>query len=128
MEIKSQFTFKGLSAIAVNWPNQLVACGFSDGRIEFYDIQNLPLGPFITTAHREIISEDLPAGVVTARPPCCWQLISIPETISERIEHWSLDDIEGGHSDPALLLDCPHCQTPLRMNPFFVDVKPTSTI
>jgi nephrocystin-3 len=100
MEIKSQFTFKGLSAIAVNWPNQLVACGFSDGRIEFYDIQNLPLGPFITTAHREIISEDLPAGVVTARPPCCWQLISIPETISERIEHWSLDDIEGGHSDP----------------------------
>jgi hypothetical protein len=24
----------------------------------------------------------------------------------------------------ALLLDCPDCNTPLRMNPFFVDIDP----
>jgi nephrocystin-3 len=119
---------RGLTSIALEAKRNRFVAGFSDGRFDFYHLQNPPCGPFISTAFREIISEDLPAGAVTARPPCCGRLISIPETISERIEHWSLDDIEGGHSDPALLLDCPHCQTPLRMNPFFVDVKPTSTI
>jgi hypothetical protein len=107
----------------VNWSNKLLGCGFSDGRIEFFKIEDMALGPFITTALREIISDDLPAGSVTARPPCCGQLISIPESISERIDHWTLEDCEGGYSDPALLLDCPHCQTALRMNPFFVEVK-----
>jgi WD40 repeat protein len=116
-----------LSDALVHATNSELMVGTNDGRVEFFKIQNLPFGPLITTARREIISEALPSGSVTARPPCCGQLISIPETISERIEHWSLDEIEGGHSDPALLLDCPHCQTPLRMNPFFVDVKPTST-
>jgi WD40 repeat protein len=97
--------------------------GFSDGRLEFFDIENFPLGPFITTAQRAIISEDLPAGPVTARPSCCGQLISIPTSTADRIEHWSLDGGDGGYTDPSLLLDCPSCATPLRMNPFFVDIR-----
>jgi hypothetical protein len=97
--------------------------GFYDGRVEFYNIENLPLGPFITTAHHEIISKDLPAGPVTARPACCGQLISIPSAIADRIEHWTLEGGEGGYTDPALLLDCPNCATSLRMNPFFVDIR-----
>jgi hypothetical protein len=101
--------------------------GFNDGRVEFYNIENLPLGPFITTAQREVISEDLTLGSVTARPPCCGQLISIPSTIADRIEHWTLEGGEGGYTDPDLLLDCPNCGTPLRMNPFFVDLKPANT-
>jgi hypothetical protein len=101
--------------------------GFLNGRVEFYNIENLPLGPFITTAHHEIISEDLPAGPVTARPACCGQLISIPSAIADRIEHWALHGGEGGYTDPALLLDCPNCATSLRMNPFFVDIPTTAS-
>ena len=99
---------------------------FLNDREEFYDIENLPLGPFITTAQREIFFEDLPAGRVTALPPCCGQLISIPSTIADRIEHWAFEGGEGGeggYTDPDLLLDCPNCATPLRMNPFFVDIQ-----
>jgi hypothetical protein len=98
--------------------------GFGDGRVESFIMTNLPLGPFITTARREIVSEDLPTGPVTARPSCCGQLITIPAPVSERIDHWMLAGGAGGYTDPALLLDCPNCQTPLRMNPFFVDLKP----
>jgi len=88
-----------------------------------FELKNLPLGPFITTAHREILSEDLPAGPVTARPPCCGQQISIPTSIADRIEYWNYEGGEGGYTENALLLDCPNCGTPLRMNPFFVDIK-----
>jgi hypothetical protein len=94
-----------------------------------FDLEKPPLGPLITTAHREIISEDLPAGPVTARPPCCDQLISIPADLAERIEHWHLAGDERGdyaYTDPGLLLNCISCGTPLRMNPFFLDVKPLS--
>ena len=99
--------------------------GFENGRVEFYDIENPTLGPFTTTANRKILSEDLPAGSVTARPPCCGKLISIPPAIVDRIDHWTLDGGEGGYTDPDLLLDCPNCATPLRMNPFFVDIPTT---
>ena len=95
---------------------------FLNDREEFYDIENLPLGPFITTAQREIFFEDLPTGPVTARPPCCGKLISIPSTIADCIEQLTHDGGEGGYTDPDLLLDCPNCSTPLRMNPFFVDI------
>ena len=116
-----------LSRFRIDWIQKKLCAGFADGRVEFYDIENLPLGPLITTAHREIISEDLPASPVTARPPCCGQLISIPVTIADRIEHWTHEGGEGGYTDPALLLDCPNCSTPLRMNPFFVDVPSTAS-
>lgn len=49
--------------------------------------------------------------------------------LAERIEHWHLAGHDRGdpaYTDPALLLDCPSCGTPLRMNPFFVDVTPWS--
>jgi len=121
------FFQRGLKGVAIHWGSKKVIMWFTNGKIEFYNLENLPLGPFITTAHREVISEDLPAGSVTARPPCCGQLISIPNTIAERIEHWTLEGGESGYSDPALLLDCPSCATPLRMNPFFVDVRPANT-
>jgi hypothetical protein len=152
---------RGIRRIEYQSSKGAIVIGFCDGRVEFYHIENLPLrpfvataqrevisqdlpagplatrplwyyfenlplGPFITNAHREVISEDLPAGPTTARPPCCGQLISVPPAIADRIEHWTLNSGEGGYSDPALLLDCPNCQTPLRMNPFFVDVRSSS--
>jgi nephrocystin-3 len=119
----ARFFARGITDMALNWPNSTLLLGFSDGRVEFYNIENLPLGPFITTAQREIFSEDLPTGSVTARPVCCGEQISIPPTIVNRIEHWALEGGEGGYTDPALLLDCSNCSTPLRMNPFFVDIQ-----
>jgi hypothetical protein len=94
----------------------------SAGDVNFYRLENFPLGPFITTAQREIRSEDLPAGPVTARPTCCGQRISIPEPIAERIEYFCLNSSETAYTDPALLLNCPSCGTPLRLNPFFIDI------
>ena len=114
---------RGHSSLAFQSRTGRLIGGFSDGRVEFYSITNLPLGPFITTARREIVSEDLPTGPVTARPPCCGQLITMPVPVSERIKHWTLAGGAGGYTDPALLLSCPNCQTPLRMNPFFVNLK-----
>jgi|GEM_PF-2442659 len=49
--------------------------------------------------------------------------------LAERIEQWHLaghDRYDHAYTDPALLLDCPSCGTPLRMNPFLVDVTPWS--
>jgi WD40 repeat protein len=117
---------RGISIARFNSISQMVI-GCSNGSVEFYDIENLALGPFITTANREIISEDLPAGPITARPPCCGQLVSIPDNFADRIEHWTYEYGAGGYTDPALLLDCPSCGTPLRLNPFFLDVKTNTT-
>ena len=128
------FFLRGLASFEVDWSRRRLVAGFSDGRVEFYQIENLSLGPFITTAQRELASEDLPAGPVTAgpvtaRPVCCGEVIEIPPVLAERIEHWHLAGHDRGdraYTDPALLLDCPSCGTPLRMNPFFVDVRPWS--
>ena len=119
-------SLRGVSSITYQSETGKISAGFSDGRVEFYDFENLPLGPFITTAQREIISENISAEPATARPPCCGQAVRIPEPICERIEHWANEGGEGGYTDPALILDCPHCQTPLRMNPFFANVQPLS--
>jgi WD40 repeat protein len=116
------FFLRGQYSITLQSEGRKLFVGFSDGRVELYEIQNLSLGPLITTAHRAIISQDLPAGPVTARPPCCGQLIPIPDPISESIEHWNDKGGDGGYTALELLLDCHHCQTPLRMNPFFVNV------
>jgi WD40 repeat protein len=117
----------GISHMAFHSGVGKLVLGFSTGCVEFYNLENLPFSPLITTAHREIISEDLPAGPVTARPPCCGQQISIPPSIADRIEYWNYEGGEGGYTENALLLDCPNCGTPLRMNPFFVDVKTAGT-
>ncbi|NBV35228.1 MAG: hypothetical protein EBR81_15910, partial [Proteobacteria bacterium] len=76
-----------------------------------------------TTAQREVISEDLPAGPATARPACCGKLIDVPDAIAERIDHWTVSGGEGGYKDPALEMPCPQCGTPLKMNPFFINVR-----
>jgi hypothetical protein len=122
-ECLARFYARGFLRAAIQWGQRKMVSGFQTGRVDFYNIENLPLGPFIATAHREILSEDLPAGAVTARPPCCGQLISIPPTIADRIEHWTHEGGDYGYNDPTLILDCPSCSTPLRMNPFFVDVE-----
>ncbi len=120
------FFLRGATTFTINWNRRRLAVGFSDGRVEFYQIHNLSLGPLITTAQRDLISEDLPPGPVTARPVCCGQIITIPDNLTERIEHWHLLGHNRGdraYTDPTLLIDCPNCNTLLRMNPFLVDVK-----
>jgi hypothetical protein len=49
--------------------------------------------------------------------------------LADCIEHWHLaghDRDDRAYTDTALLFDCPSCGTPLRMNPFFVDIRPWS--
>lgn len=108
--------------LSVDWIRGRIVVNREDGFLDFFSIENLQSGPLITTARREILSEDLPAGAVTARPSCCGQFISIPEPTADLIERWSHQGGEGGYADPELLLKCPSCSTPLRMNPFFIDV------
>ena len=126
----AHFFCRGLVHAAIHPALQKIAVILLyQARPVLFDLKNISLSPLITTAHREIISEDLPAGPVTARPPCCDQLISIPADLAERIEHWHLAGDERGdyaYTDPGLLLNCISCGTPLRMNPFFLDVKPLS--
>ena len=97
--------------------------GFRNGEVRCFDIENLPLGPFLTTVHEEVVSEDLPAGPAFARPACCGQRISVPASAVERIGDWALQGGEGGYTDPTLLMDCPGCGTPLRLNPFLVSTR-----
>lgn len=100
--------------------SRYLACAFGDG-FRVYRHDHLFVGPLITTAQREIVAEELSPGPITARPSCCGQVISIPNRIAERIEHWHLaghDRDDSAYTDPALLLDCPNCNIPLRMNPF----------
>jgi WD40 repeat protein len=116
------FHFYGITTSAVDWARRRVSIGFSDGRVEFYDLQGIEVKPFITTAVREIVPPDIDSSPVKARPVCCKQEITIPKPISERIRDWTEKEGSGGYKDPALVLHCPHCGTLLRMNPFFVDV------
>jgi WD40 repeat protein len=85
--------------------------------------QNLINGPLITTAIKMSFSHDCDSKLVNARTPCCANVISIPEAIADRIEQWTNENGDGSYTDPILLLDCPSCGTPLRMNPFFIDIK-----
>ena len=117
-----QFAFKGLSAIAADWSNKLLACGFSNGRIEFFNIKNMMLGHWITTPYREVVSQDLPGGPLYTIPPCCAQKFLIPNEMVERIEHLEISPDETNSKDPTLNINCPTCSTQLRMNPFFVDI------
>lgn len=116
------FHLHGISTSVIDWARRRVSVGFSDGRVEFYDLQGIELKPFITTAVREIVPSDVTSSPVKARPVCCKQEIAIPKQVTERIRHWTEKEGSGGYKDPALVLNCPHCATPLRMNPFFVDV------
>ena len=117
---------KRTNDFVVDWKLNKLSISLDYSKEERYvsfSFSKLPLGSFITTAQREIISEDLSSGPVTARPPCCGQVISIPSAIANCIEHWTQKGGEGGYTATDLLLDCPNCSTPLRMNPFFVDIR-----
>jgi len=119
------FFLRGISTCKAHWGKRSLICGYFDGRVDLFKIENTPFGSFITNSeYKSGPSECLP-NKITARPPCCGQLISIPAIIAERIEHWAMEGGEGGeggYTDPALLLDCPSCGTPLRMNPFFANL------
>jgi len=84
--------------------------GAESSEVQFYTLQNFPSGPLITTAFSNS----------TARPVCCGQLVDVPAAVIELIDDWSAHPGEDAHTDPVLLMPCPHCQTPLRINPFFV--------
>ena len=118
-ECLAVFRIDGLLCCWIHWATANLTFMTSDDKLLTATIKNLTLGPLATTALREILSEDLAAVHLTASPPCCGQVIYIPGAITERIEHWVLNGGEGGFSDPSLLLDCPSCGNPLRINPFF---------
>jgi WD40 repeat protein len=102
------------SLYSFGWHKNTLVIGTFGGEVQFYELQSLTLGRFITTAFRNS----------TARPVCCGQLVDVPAAITERIDHWSTHPGEDGYTDSELLMQCPHCQTPLRMNPFFVAPPP----
>lgn len=129
-ECAARFFCRGLVSMAIHPTLNKIAVIFLNCRQpEFLDFENLPLGPLITTAQRVVVSEDLPAGPVSARPPCCAQLMQIPANVADRIEHWHFvgdDRGDDAYTDPALQLNCSSCGTPLRMNPFFLEMSPRS--
>ncbi len=124
----TSFCTRGVRSLAFNNKlNKMAAAIGRKGRPEFFEFENIPLNPLITTAQRMFFLDDLAACNISVRPNCCGQLISIPLVLAERIEHWHLagdERSDNAYADPALLFKCTSCETPLRMNPFFLDVKP----
>jgi hypothetical protein len=116
----------GVKVICLGVHNLAIGAG---KEVLFARHENLVTGPLITTAHRKIFSEDLPVGKTSARPSCCGEVIPIPDTTSERIDHWSMKaETEGkrpagGFTDALLLMNCPSCSTPLRINPFYIELS-----
>ncbi len=117
------FFLRGLFTFCFDWIRRRMIAGFSNGTVQFFVLENLDFGPFVTTVSQESLSEDLPPGPSFARPPCCGQRIPIPADAVERIELWSNSGGNGGYSDPDLLIDCPACGTLLRLNPFLLSIS-----
>ncbi len=98
--------------------NTLVVAN-SSGSIESYRLTNFPILPLITTPS---CTQPDPANrsrsPFSARPACCGQFIEFPDPIICRIRTLlaSKEAIES--PDASLNLDCPHCGTALRVNPF----------
>jgi hypothetical protein len=113
------FFWRGVSSVSLYWGNRSLRAGLNNGQELSFDIEILPLDPFLTTVHEEVVSEDLPAS--------CGRRIPVPFSAVERIGHWVLQGGEGGYTDPALLMDCPCCGTPLRLNPFLVSTSPPAS-
>jgi hypothetical protein len=127
---RTEFFIRGMEKVVFHPTLRKAVVSSGRACVQFFALENLHLGPLITTAQRELISEDLLAAPVTARPPCCGQLIPIPAGVADRIERWHVvgdDRGDDAYADPSLLLNCSSCETPLRMNPFFLDVKPFTT-
>ena len=51
-ECLARFFIRGLASISLNSPDFKLVAGLSSGQVEFYNLGNLTLGPFITSAHR----------------------------------------------------------------------------
>ena len=97
----------------------------TDSGLLFFDSRSVsPMGPLITTASRVIYSEDAAPGPAFARPLCCGLEFEVPPNAAQRIDATGLQPSSAAFTDPVLLLNCPHCQTRLRLNPFFLEVLP----
>ncbi len=102
-------------------PSHWVAVTDSD--LLFLLPHNLPTrGPLLTTASRVIDSQDAAPGPSLARPSCCGVEFEIPAITAQRIDTFCVQAPSTAFKDEALLIQCPHCQTQLRLNPFFLDI------
>lgn len=117
------FYLRGIYSIAADWSGKCLAVGFTDGRLDFFGIENLNFGPFVTTVERVNQRTDHAFSALTANPDCCGCRFSVQPHLADKIKRWENQDDEGGYSDPALLTHCPSCGTPLRLNPFFIDAR-----
>jgi WD40 repeat protein len=118
------FFIKGLTQISFDWKGDGLVAALSEGSVLKFQIENMRMEPLITTGFLEGRIDNSDKVPLTARPVCCSQLVDVPAAVTERIDHWSTHPGEDGYTDPALLMPCPQCQTPLRMNPFFVAPPP----
>ncbi len=116
----ASFFERGTLSTLVSHTGGKLITGLLTGRVQAFNIENLPQGPVLATAQRQVVGENFPVCLSSAPPPCCSQIFDVPATVTERILYWSAHPGEDGYTDPALLMPCPHCQTPLRMTPFFV--------
>ncbi len=93
--------------------------GLGSGEVLFAEMRNIPIGTAILTA----------ANPQQARCPVCGQEFAPPRAvvaaIQERGQRSEVRSQQGlavpasAFADPRLLSACPHCQHPLRFNPFF---------
>jgi hypothetical protein len=107
---------KGLKVIAVESP---------PGKLTFFNT-NKPLqtSPLVATACRHIFSEDGPTSTPFVFPPCCAIAYTPDSELIEKITDLSLfHQTLNSFDSIALLTNCPHCQTQLKFNPFFIDIR-----
>lgn len=106
----------------MHWASLRFFSGTEDGRIQQWRLKNIELGPFITTARRTIVSEDKPAIEHRIRPLCCGKTSPLPEQLEGLINTLQEDDTDERFDDSGLLISCPNCGWPLKLNPFFMDI------
>ena len=107
----------------MHWPSLRFFSGTEDGRIQQWWLKNINLGPFITTAMRTIVSEDAPAIEYRIRPKCCGKISPLPEPLVVLINELQLDESDARFEDSRLLMNFPSCGWPLKLNPFFMDIR-----
>ena len=102
-------------------PSHWVAVTDSD--LLFLHPHNFPTqGPLLTTASRVVYSQDAAPGIALARPSCCGVEFNVPAITAQRIDGFAVQAPSTTFNDEVLLIRCPHCQTLLRLNPFFLDI------
>ncbi|MEW6366952.1 MAG: TIR domain-containing protein [Acidobacteriota bacterium] len=126
------------SVAALAWRGQVLAVGDRDGRVVFFEPRGLQLSlPTVTAS----IAFDFSSGrwddAVTVRCAWCLSRFELPSDIATAIRgvvpatagpHCpSLDLPLALWQDPILATSCPHCSRPLRLNPFIVDTRRSSS-